>query len=109
MSFTYGRQAPISVTTGESIWQVILPSSSLKSITTVLISVPAALSKIFWNASGLPDIGPDVADDPAWAAAARASLAHTDARLDKRFDQDDGMDRILALRARAVDHLLKDA
>ena len=61
------------------------------------------------HATRLPDIGPDVADDPAWAAAARASLAHTDARLDKRFDQDDGMDRILALRARAVDHLLKDA
>ena len=61
------------------------------------------------HATRLPDIGPDVADDPAWAAAARASLAHTDARLDRRFDQDDGMDRILALRARAVDHLLKDA
>ena len=58
------------------------------------------------HATRLPDIGPDVADDPAWAAAARASLAHTDARLDKRFDQDDGMDRILALRARAVVHLL---
>jgi [protein-PII] uridylyltransferase len=61
------------------------------------------------HATRLPDIGPDVADDAAWSAAARASLAHTDARLDKRFDQDDGMDRILALRARAVDHLLRDA
>ncbi len=57
----------------------------------------------------LPDPGPDAADDAAWSAAARQSLAHTDARLDKRFDQNDGMDRILALRARAVDHLLKDA
>ncbi|MEL1263905.1 [protein-PII] uridylyltransferase [Pseudoxanthomonas putridarboris] len=53
-------------------------------------------------------MGPDVADDAAWSAAARTSLAHTDARLDRRFDQNDGMDRVLALRARAVDHLLKD-
>ncbi len=57
----------------------------------------------------LPDIGPDAAAGAAWSAAARTSLAHTDARLDKRFHQNDGMDRVLALRARAVDHLLKDA
>ena len=68
-------------------------------------STPAANG----HATRLPDIGPDVADDAAWSAAARISLGHTDARLDKRFDQDDGMDRILALRARAADHLLKDA
>ena len=61
------------------------------------------------SAPRLPDIGPSSADDPAWSAAARGSLAHTDARLEKRFDQNDSMDRLLALRARAVDHLLKDA
>ena len=61
------------------------------------------------SAPRLPDIGPTPADDPAWSAAARVSLAHTDARLEKRFDQNDSMDRLLALRARAVDHLLKDA
>ncbi|WP_411832559.1 [protein-PII] uridylyltransferase [Pseudoxanthomonas mexicana] len=53
--------------------------------------------------------GTAVADDAAWSAAARASLVHTDARLDKRFDQGDDMDRVLALRARAADHLLKEA
>ena len=51
----------------------------------------------------------DAADDAAWSAAARAALAQSDARLTKRFDQGDDVDRLLALRARAVDHLLKSA
>nr|WP_245622624.1 [protein-PII] uridylyltransferase [Pseudoxanthomonas dokdonensis] len=54
-------------------------------------------------------MGPEAADDVAWAAAARTLLAHTDARLDKRFDHGFDMDRVLALRARAVDQLLKEA
>ncbi|HVK51694.1 MAG TPA: [protein-PII] uridylyltransferase [Pseudoxanthomonas sp.] len=56
-----------------------------------------------------PEIGPALADDAAWSAAARTGLAHHDARLGKRFDHGDGMDRILALRARGVDHVLADA
>lgn len=54
------------------------------------------------------DIGPDTADDAAWSAAARAGLLHNDARLEKRFDHGDGMDRVLALRARGVDHVVRD-
>ncbi|HSX64739.1 MAG TPA: DUF294 nucleotidyltransferase-like domain-containing protein, partial [Pseudoxanthomonas sp.] len=57
----------------------------------------------------MPGIGAGAEDDPAWSAAARAAMAQTDARLARRYDQNDSMDRILALRARAVDHLLKDA
>lgn len=57
----------------------------------------------------LTGIGPGNAEDGAWSAAARAALAHTDARLCKRFDHGDGMDRVLALRARGVDHLLGEA
>lgn len=51
----------------------------------------------------------DAADDAAWSAAARATLAQSDARLNKRFDQGEDVGRLLALRARAVDHLLKAA
>lgn len=49
-----------------------------------------------------------VGDEPdaAWAAAARQAMAHTDARLSRRFDQGDDIDRLLALRARAIDHLM---
>ncbi|WP_454829986.1 [protein-PII] uridylyltransferase [Pseudoxanthomonas wuyuanensis] len=60
-------------------------------------------------ATRLPGIGAEASDDPAWSAAARAAMAQTDARLARRYDQNDSMDRILALRARAVDHLLRDA
>ena len=56
-----------------------------------------------------PEIGPGLADDAAWSAATRAGLGQHDARLGKRFDHGDGMDRILALRARGVDHVLTDA
>jgi [protein-PII] uridylyltransferase len=48
-------------------------------------------------------------DDAAWSATVRAALAQTDARLTRRFDQGDDVGRLLALRARAVDHLLKSA
>ena len=47
--------------------------------------------------------------DPDWASAARASLAVTDARLARRFDQGEIVDRLVALRARAVDALILDA
>ncbi len=47
--------------------------------------------------------------DAAWAAAARAELAQTDARLAKRFDQGETVDRLVALRARAVDDIVRGA
>ncbi|GHH51689.1 [protein-PII] uridylyltransferase [[Pseudomonas] boreopolis] len=53
--------------------------------------------------------GTDIAGDGEWAAQARQSLAHTDARLGRRFDQADDIDRLLALRARAIDELIRDA
>ncbi|UYB54368.1 [protein-PII] uridylyltransferase [Xanthomonas sp. AM6] len=53
---------------------------------------------------------PDAAaDDADWAAAARQLLAQADARLNKRFDQGDDIDRLLALRARALDQLIRHA
>ena len=70
------------------------------------MSVSTAANEL---ATRLPGIGAGAEDDPAWSAAARAAMAQTDARLARRYDQNDSMDRILALRARAVDHLLKDA
>ncbi|XQA76194.1 [protein-PII] uridylyltransferase [Xanthomonas sacchari] len=48
-------------------------------------------------------------DDAGWAAAVRQLLAQTDARLSKRFDQGDDIDRLLALRARALDQLIRHA
>lgn len=48
-------------------------------------------------------------DDAAWAARAKASFAQVEARLARRFDQNDATDRITALRARAADHVLKEA
>jgi [protein-PII] uridylyltransferase len=42
-------------------------------------------------------------DDPAWSAAAKAALAQADARLARRFDAGARADRLIALRARAVD------
>ncbi len=56
--------------------------------------------------AGMPDAA---ADDAEWAAAARQLLAQADARLCKRFDQNDDIDRLLALRARALDQLIKHA
>lgn len=47
--------------------------------------------------------------DPQWAAEARQSLGHVDARLCRRFEQADNVERLLGLRARAVDHLIRDA
>ena len=48
-------------------------------------------------------------DDIDWAGRARQALAQTDGRLSRRFDQTDGIDRVLALRTRAVDGLICDA
>ncbi|MGH8031646.1 MAG: [protein-PII] uridylyltransferase [Luteimonas sp.] len=44
----------------------------------------------------------------AWAQGARASLAQTDARLARRFDSGEHVERLIALRARAVDGLILD-
>lgn len=52
---------------------------------------------------------PQGQDDATWSAQARASLNATDAKLARRFDQGDEVDRLVALRARAADHLLKEA
>ena len=46
--------------------------------------------------------------DAAWVASARATLAQTDARLVKRFDGGEIIDKLVALRARAVDDLILD-
>ena len=46
--------------------------------------------------------------DAAWVASARATLAQTDARLVKRFDGGEIVDKLVALRARAVDDLILD-
>ena len=48
-------------------------------------------------------------NDTAWSAQARAALNAIDARLGKRFDQGEETERLVALRARAVDPLLKEA
>ncbi len=58
-------------------------------------------------AAAVPD--PGVAGDGDWAAQARLLLEQGDARLARRFDQNDDIDRLVALRARAVDHLIRDA
>jgi [protein-PII] uridylyltransferase len=52
---------------------------------------------------------PGSESDVAWSAQARAALNGSDAKLAKRFDQGEEVDRLVALRARAADHLLKDA
>ena len=54
-------------------------------------------------------LAPDCESDTAWSAQARASLNASDARLAKRFDQGDEVDRLVALRARTADQLLKEA
>ena len=48
-------------------------------------------------------------DDVAWSLQAKSTLNAADARLAKRFDQGDEVGRLAALRARAADHLLKEA
>ena len=55
------------------------------------------------------DTPADPAGDVQWAADARQSLAHTDARLGKRFEQTDNVERLPGLRARAVDQLIIEA
>ncbi|MDR1075150.1 MAG: [protein-PII] uridylyltransferase [Xanthomonadaceae bacterium] len=45
----------------------------------------------------------------SWADAARLSLSITDAKLSRRFDHGTDIDYLLALRARAVDHLVQKA
>lgn len=47
--------------------------------------------------------------DAAWSLQARASLVATDAKLAKRFDLGEEVDRLVALRARAADQLLNEA
>ena len=62
--------------------------------------------------SGLPAVPPSeagIAGDGEWAAQARQLLAQGDARLSRRFDQGDDIDRLVALRARAVDQLIREA
>ena len=64
---------------------------------------------------GVDPMGADVhgdggaADEAGWAARARELLAHGDARLLKRYGRDVDIDRLLALRARLVDDLLRRA
>lgn len=58
-------------------------------------------------AAAAPDAG--TAGDGDWAAQARQLLAQGDARLGRRFDQGDDIDRLVALRARAVDQLIREA
>ncbi|MFO7340305.1 MAG: [protein-PII] uridylyltransferase [Lysobacteraceae bacterium] len=58
--------------------------------------------------------GPQAAEgapggDAAWAARAREELARTDAGLARRYGPDADIDRLLALRARAVDRILRQA
>ncbi|PPV06610.1 [protein-PII] uridylyltransferase [Xanthomonas bromi] len=52
---------------------------------------------------------PGVAGDAEWAAQARPLLVHADTRLCKRFDQGEPIERLVALRARAVDQLMRNA
>src|SRR5690606_29520835 len=47
--------------------------------------------------------------DPAWSAAAKAAQARIDARLARRFDSGHPADRLVALRARAVDAQVRAA
>src|SRR5690606_40539684 len=53
--------------------------------------------------------GAGIASDADWAAAARGQLSAADARLARRYGPECDMDRLLALRARAVDLLLRQA
>ncbi|MDN8642953.1 [protein-PII] uridylyltransferase [Stenotrophomonas indicatrix] len=60
-------------------------------------------------ASSLLDTPAASLNDPDWAAAARDALQQADTRLYRRFDQGDNIERLLALRARAADHLIRHA
>ena len=51
----------------------------------------------------------DPAGDGAWSARAREVLEEAEARLDRRFGQTDNPEKLIALRARAVDQLLRNA
>lgn len=51
----------------------------------------------------------DPAGDGAWSARAREVLVEAEARLDRRFGQTDNPEKLIALRARAVDQLLRNA
>ncbi|SBV35300.1 (Protein-PII) uridylyltransferase [uncultured Stenotrophomonas sp.] len=55
------------------------------------------------------DTPADPAADAQWAAQARQELAHADARLCRRFEQGDNIERLLALRARCADQLIRHA
>ncbi len=48
-------------------------------------------------------------DDAAWSAAARAALVRVDARLARRYDDGHPADRLIRLRARAVDAQVRAA
>ena len=52
---------------------------------------------------------PSVDADPAWAVAARAWLAQSDAKFARRFDAGEPADKLVALRARTVETLVRDA
>ncbi|KRG77387.1 protein-PII uridylyltransferase [Stenotrophomonas ginsengisoli] len=51
----------------------------------------------------------DPAGDGAWSARAREVLVEAEARLDRRFGQTENPEKLIALRARAVDQLLRNA
>ncbi|MFT4196853.1 MAG: [protein-PII] uridylyltransferase [Pseudoxanthomonas sp.] len=57
-------------------------------------------------AGGAADAVAATVDDAAWSAQARAQLAATDDRLERRSGDPDRIDRVLGLRARAMDQLL---
>lgn len=52
---------------------------------------------------------PSVDADPAWAVAARAWLAQSDAKFARRFDAGEPADKLLVLRTRTVDTVVRDA
>ena len=54
-------------------------------------------------AGPISDAPADHAGDAAWAAEARLSLQQHDAKLFRRFEQGENPERLIALRARAVD------
>lgn len=68
------------------------------------MSAPAAAD----HAPAPAEVPAGPAGDAAWAAATRALLAQVDARLAKRFDGGEIVDRLVALRARAVDEMILD-
>lgn len=60
------------------------------------------------SAAGDPvSSGPD--GDVLWVAESRASLVQIDQRLARRFDAGENVGRLVALRARAVDALIREA